>query len=319
MESFAAKTRSFPRRILRDRRAAVADAGDRPTLTEWDSRRSVCATTPTRSRRFETVAQFDAGQRVKPEVGERALDIDVTAARMPQDGRRVHAHQFHQLTVLLRRGAVFAAARPGPPTGLSRARHVCADPSQNRCRAKPYVGNSTRRPPRPSNAAGQSTATPAVNSLPAAVSSDSTSGPSLARVATATACSVGQRLLHRRGQTAQRDPPRQKPLAPSDSANRTPSKTAPAGAHAQPNTAPTRSRRRPAAQSRWTPSQSAARRRLMSATTTGELVDHRLHQRRMKRMRHRQPMHPPAPAAPTGPPGHPPRPQHPKSPPSWGH
>ncbi|CFE37602.1 Uncharacterised protein [Mycobacterium tuberculosis] len=84
-------------------------------------------------------------------------------------------------------------------------------PNQNRCRANPYVGNSTRRPPKPAKTEDQSTATPSANSRPTPASTDSTSGRSLASSATdASNPAPG--------------PTSTNTLAPRDSANPTPSK-----------------------------------------------------------------------------------------------
>ena len=122
-----------------------------------------------------------------------------------------------------------AAPPPRPATDDPRApsphrSHLAIPPdppgNQNRCRTKPYVGNSTRRPPR--SAAGQSTPTPRVNKCPSATSSDSASGRSLASVTTDTACSAVNdcstaAVRPRPGPTSTKTP------APNDSAARTPS------------------------------------------------------------------------------------------------
>ena len=94
--------------------------------------------------------------------------------------------------------------------------------SQKRRRTKAYVGSSTRRAPESANAAAHRTSAPAVNSCPAARSSESTSGRPLAMVTTEVARSV-VRDCSTADVNAAPGPTSRNTPAPRDSASCTPS------------------------------------------------------------------------------------------------
>src|SRR5208283_1678734 len=67
------------------------------------------------------------GHRVETEVLKSTLSIDVIAARVAQDARRVDAHQLHQLTLPLDRGQLAQPSGQAGRPACNRAR--CCSPN----------------------------------------------------------------------------------------------------------------------------------------------------------------------------------------------
>ena len=187
----------------------------------------------------------------------------------------------------------------GPRPGRHCSR--CRSPPSRRGKPKPLprqTHTSVGRPRCPSPiAAGQSTATPMVNRCPSAASSRFGFGAVFGQHDHRYRLLAGQRLLHRGGETAARTHLHERPGAqrlggphPVGETDRLAHVVDPVLRRPVSGTGQLPSQVGHQADSRWqaeTP-----------ATSRGELLEHRLHQRGMERVRNRQCDAPAGPAAP---------------------